>query len=82
MMFSLIIFYWSTKDGHSKREVLEIFNMNQKNAIARFLFLNRPPISQWFTIFSTQYLYFKMLRTMSSLFVSNFDPASSSMPKL
>ena len=32
-------------DGHSKREVLKIFNMNEKNdVIARFLFLNRPPI--------------------------------------
>ena len=38
MMFTLIIFYWNAKDGHSKREVLDIFNMNQKNAIARFLF--------------------------------------------
>ena len=26
-------------DGHSKREVLEIFDMNRKNVIARFLFL-------------------------------------------
>ena len=33
-------------DGYSKREVLEIFNLNKKNAIARFLFLNRPPIGQ------------------------------------
>ena len=30
MMFSLIIFDWSAMDGHSKREVLEIFNMNEK----------------------------------------------------
>ena len=28
-------------DGHSKREVLEIFNMNKKNVVARFLSLNR-----------------------------------------
>ena len=28
-------------DGHSKREVLEIFNMNEKNVVARFLSLNR-----------------------------------------
>ena len=28
MMFSLIIFYWSALDGHSKREELEIFQMN------------------------------------------------------
>ena len=30
MMFSLIIFDWSAMDGHSKCEVLEIFNMNEK----------------------------------------------------
>ena len=36
MMFSLIFF----SDGHSKREVLEIFNINKKNVIALFLFLN------------------------------------------
>ena len=46
MVFSLITFYWSATDGHSKREVLEIFNINEKNVIARFLFLNRPPIGQ------------------------------------
>ena len=46
MMFSLIIFYWSAMDGHSKREVLEIFNMNKNNAIDRFLFLNRQAIGQ------------------------------------
>ena len=46
MMFSLIIFYWSAMDGHSKREVLEIFNMNKNNAIDRFLFLDRQPIGQ------------------------------------
>ena len=46
MMFSPIIFYWNAMDGHPKREVLEIFNMNQKNVIARFLFLNWPPTSQ------------------------------------
>ena len=37
-------------DGHYKREVLEIFNMNKKNVIARFLLLNLPPICQLFTI--------------------------------
>ena len=47
-----IIFYWSAMDGHSKSEVLKIFNMNKKNAIARFLFLNPPPICQLVTIFS------------------------------
>ena len=33
-------------DGHFKREMLEIFNMNKEKVIARFLFLNRPPIGQ------------------------------------
>ena len=41
MMFSLIIFHWSAMDGHSKREVLEIFNMNKKNVVAWFLSVNR-----------------------------------------
>ena len=45
-MFSLNIFYWSAMDGHSKREVLEIFDNELENVIARFLFLNGPPISQ------------------------------------
>ena len=45
-MFFLIIFSSSAMDGHSKCEVLEIFNLNKTNVIARFLFLNRPPISQ------------------------------------
>ena len=74
-------------DGHSKREVLELFNMNKKNAIARFLFLNPPPICQLFTIFLAkwsndisrdllpQYLYYKKLRTMRSLCMPNFDSA-------
>ena len=42
MMFSLIIFYSSAIDGHSKRKVLEIFNMNYKNV---FSFLKVIP---WF----------------------------------
>ena len=46
MMLFLIIISWSAMDGHSKREMLEIFNMNKKKVIARFLFLNRPPIGQ------------------------------------
>ena len=32
-------------DGLSKHEVLEIFNKNQKNAIARFLFFK--PVTIW-----------------------------------
>ena len=46
MMLFLITISWSVMDGHSKREMLEIFNMNKKKVIARFLFLNRPPIGQ------------------------------------
>ena len=46
MMLLLIIISWSAMDGHSKREMLEILNMNKKNVIARFLSLDRPPIGQ------------------------------------
>ena len=46
MMLFLTIISWSAMDGHSKREMLEIFNMNNKKVIARFLFLNRPAIGQ------------------------------------
>ena len=40
MMLFLIIFHWGAMDDHSKREVLEIFDMNEKIVIAR------PPIGQ------------------------------------
>ena len=50
-LFSLIIFYWSATDSQSKREVLEICNINEKNVIAWFLFLIPPPICQIFKIF-------------------------------
>ena len=37
-------------DGHSKREVLEILNMNlKKNVIVRFIFLNR--LTNWSIIY-------------------------------
>ena len=69
MMVFLLIFYWSAMDGHSKREVNNV----------RFL-------AKWsrdiLLDLLTQYLYFKMLRKMSSLCVQNFDSAPSSMPKL
>ena len=93
MTFSLI-FYWSAGDGHSKREVLEIYNMNKKNVIARFLFFlighqlvnNLQFLAKRSRDISrdllTHYLYFKMLRTMSSLCVPNFNSQLSSMPKL
>ena len=31
-------------DGHSKREVLQIFNVNKKNVIVQFVFVSRPQI--------------------------------------
>ena len=64
---------------------VEIFKMNKKNVIARFLILNPLPVlnylrflAKWSRNISadlilTQYLYFKMLRTMSSLCVLNFS---------
>ena len=89
-MFSLTIFYSSAIDGHYNRKVLEIFNINYKNV---FFFLNRNRLvnnlrllAKWSSDISrdllTQCIYFKMLRTMSSLCVPNFDSAPSSMPKL
>ena len=41
-----MIFSLSAMDRPSKPEVLEIFNMNKKNVLARFLFLNWPPIGE------------------------------------
>ena len=83
-------------DGRSKREVLEIFinNINQKNVFFPISFLQ--PTTSWSIIYDflakwsrdtsrellTQCLYFKMLRTMSSLSVPNFESSPSSMPKL
>ena len=68
-------------DSHSKREVLEMFNMNENIVIAWFLSLNPLPICQLFKIFrkkiwsldisrdlSTQHLYFT-LKTMSFFYV-------------
>ena len=68
-------------DSHSKREEFKIFNCNEKNVIAWFLFLHLPPICQLFKIFfgkwsrdisrdlETQNFYSKLLRMMSALFV-------------
>ena len=80
MMFSLIyiyIFYLSAMDGYSKRSVGDVSF----------------EICQLFKIFSnmaswksrdvlTQYVYFKMLRTMSFLCVTIFDSAPYSVLKL
>ena len=74
-------------DSHSKREEFEILNCNEKNFIAWFIFLHLPQICQSFKIFlkkwsrdisrdlETQNFYFKLLKTMSALFVQNFDSA-------
>ena len=58
MMFTLITIYWSAMDGHSKREVLEIFNMDKK-------------IYQIFTIFSKLVTWHIMWLTF--IFVCNFE---------
>ena len=58
MMFTLITIYWSAMDGHSKREVLEIFNMDKK-------------IYQIFTIFSKMVTWHIMWLTF--IFVCNFE---------
>ena len=84
MMLFLIIISWSAMDGHSKREMLEIFNMNKKKVIARFLFKktghllvnNLRLFVKWSCDISrdwlAQYLYFKMLKAMSSFLCSKF----------
>lgn len=51
MIFSLVVFYWCVMDTYSKREVLELFYMNEKNFIAWFIFINLPPICELFKIF-------------------------------
>ena len=84
-MFSFFFFFnLSAMDSHSKREVLEMFNINEKIVIAWFLSLNSLPIFQLFKIFrkkiwsrdisrdlSTQHLYF-MLKTMSFFMGTKF----------
>ena len=41
MMFSLVIFYWSATDGHSKREVLEKFDNELEKCYRSISFLKR-----------------------------------------
>ena len=72
-----------------KGEMLEIFNMCEKNVIAWFVFIIQPPICRLLKIFrkvvtwhitwlinTILYLYLKMLRMTSSLFVPNFESAA------
>ena len=49
MMFSLIILYSSAMDSHSKRKVLEIFNMNYKNVFFPISF--RKAVTNWSIIY-------------------------------
>ena len=49
MMFSFVIFYWGAKDGHSKHEGLEIFNMNLKKCFFPISFLK--PAINWPTVY-------------------------------
>ena len=62
-------FNWNAMDSHSKREVLELLNMNKNNVIAWFFVLNPSSIWQLFTNQPTLYLHSKMSRLMSSLCV-------------
>ena len=78
----LSFFNWSAMDSHSKHGVLELLNMNKNNVIIWFFFLNPSPIWQLFTNQPTWYLYSKILRTMSSLCVPNFNSFPSSFPKI
>ena len=72
-------------DNYSKRDVLEMFNTNEKNVIAWFLSLNPLPICQLIKIFrgkkwsrdisrdlSTQHLYFMLKKTMSFFMCTKF----------
>ena len=81
-VFLLIFFNLSAMDNYSKRDVLEMFNTNEKNVIAWFLSLNPLPICQLIKIFrekkwsrdisrdlSTQHLYFMLKKTMSFFYV-------------
>ena len=60
-MFTLITFYWSAMDGHSKREVLEIFNMDKK-------------LYQIFTIFSKMVTWRIMWLTFIFVCIFEFYP--------
>ena len=89
-MFSVIYFFYrSTMDTLLKCEMFEIFNMNEKNVIAWFVFIIPPPICRLLKIFrkvvtwhitwlinTILYLYLKMLRMTNSLFVPNFESAA------
>ena len=74
MMFTLITFYGSAMDGHSKREGLEIFNMDKKIYITRFLLLNQLPICQIFTIFSKMVTWHIMCLTFIFVYIFEFYP--------
>ena len=84
-------FFWGAMDSHSKREEFEIFNCNEKNVMLDFFsytchqFANHSRffLKKWSRDMSreleTQNFYFKLLRTMSALFVQNFDSAHYSL---
>ena len=78
-------------DGHSKREVYVRNIQYELEKSYCFISFLKPAdnnlqfLANWSRDISrdllTQYLYFEMLRTMSSLLAPNFDSAPSSMPK-
>ena len=50
-MFSVIYFFMEVQWTLLKCEMFEIFNMNEKNVIARFVFIIPPPICRLLKIF-------------------------------
>ena len=88
-MFSVIYFFMEVQWTLLKCEMFEIFNMNDKNVIAWFVFIIPPPICRLLRFFrkvvtwhitwlinTILYLYLKMLRMTNSLFVPNFESAA------
>ena len=69
-------------DSHSKREVLEIFNINKKNVMAGFLFLNPPPICQLFVILSRMVLEIVKDRVLYFYLCQILYSAPQSVPNL
>ena len=78
MIFFPQNFFWGAMDSHSKREEFEIFNCNEKNVLLHFFSYTCHQFANHLKFFwkmETQNFYFKLLRTMSALFVQNFDSA-------
>ena len=74
-MFTLITFNWSAMDGHSKREVLEIFDMDKKNIYYSISSLKPATNLSWiFTIFSKMVTWHIMWLTFIFVYIFEFYP--------